>query len=108
PGATIRARCRMDQRRRDRSCRSKGVGSRGRVPASYAQERARRPSGGCRAVSEELEEVMGQAEERPLAADFLDPAKGEAPETPCLLDLAEGGLDDCLTPGVGRLACRRG
>src|SRR5690554_2274631 len=56
------------------------------------------PSGGRGPV--QLEQVVGEADERPLAAYLFEPAEQELAKAPCLLDLSEGwfshGLASCV------------
>src|SRR6266545_5345821 len=69
------------------------------------RSRLRLRRGQCRpeAVAEELQQVVGRADEGPLAPHLLETAEGEAAEASRLLDLTEGGFDDALAPRVDRL-----
>src|SRR2546428_4446815 len=48
----------------------------------------------ARPHSEEFEQVVGQADQRPFPSDFVVAAEGEAPKGPALLGLAKDRLDD--------------
>src|SRR3989442_3815857 len=48
----------------------------------------------ARPHSEELEEVVGQTDQRPLGGDFVIAAEGEAPKGAALLRLTKDRLDD--------------
>src|SRR5207249_5781872 len=48
----------------------------------------------ARRHSEELEQVVSQADQRPLRSDLVVAAEGEAPKGPALLGLAKDRLDD--------------
>src|SRR2546426_9811214 len=50
----------------------------------------------ARPHSEELEEVVGQTDQRPLGGDFVIAAEGEAPKGAALLRLTKDRLDDRL------------
>src|SRR3989441_3817772 len=50
--------------------------------------------------SEKLEQVVGQADQRPLRSDLVVAAEGEAAKGPALLDLAKDRLDDRLAARV--------
>src|SRR2546428_6593837 len=54
----------------------------------------------ARRHSEELEQVVGQADQRPLRSDLGVAAEGEAPKGPALLGLAKDRLDDRLAARV--------
>src|SRR6266581_4856350 len=61
----------------------------------------------ARPPSEELEQIVGQADQRPLRSDLVVAAEGEAPKGPALLGLAKDRLDDRLAacvdlPAFGR------
>src|SRR6266508_49231 len=60
---------------------------------------------GAGAGAEELEQVVGQTDEPPLAADLADPAQPEASEAPHVFDLPEHGLWNCLAPSIHGPAC---
>src|SRR2546428_10217236 len=60
----------------------------------------------ARPHSEELEQVVGQADQRPLRSDLAVAAEGEAPTGPTLLGLANDRLDYRLAPLVDRAALR--
>src|SRR2546425_1596943 len=50
--------------------------------------------------SEKLEQVVGQADQRPLRSDLVVAAEGEAAKGPALLGLAKDRLDDRLAARV--------
>src|SRR2546426_4210536 len=54
----------------------------------------------ARPHSEELEEVVGQTDQRPLGGDFVIAAEGEAPKGAALLRLTKDRLDDRLAARV--------
>src|SRR2546426_9058212 len=54
----------------------------------------------ARPHSEKLEQVVGQADQRPLRSDLVVAAEGEAATGPALLDLAKDRLDDRLAARV--------
>src|SRR5206468_11397634 len=61
----------------------------------------------ARPPSEELEQIVGQADQRPLRGDLVVAAEEEAPKGPALLGLAKDRLDDRLAacvdlPAFGR------
>src|SRR2546430_5370822 len=61
----------------------------------------------ARPPSEELEQIVGQADQRPLRSDLVVAAEEEAPKGPALLGLAKDRLDDRLAacvdlPAFGR------
>src|SRR6266545_6676736 len=57
--------------------------------------------------SEQLEQVVSEADEGPLAADLAEAAQPESAKAAPLLDLPEHGFRDGLAPGIHRPA-RRG
>jgi hypothetical protein len=60
-------------------------------------------SGGLQgAAAVQLEDVVSQGDERPLAADLGDAPEQEVEDSARGLDLAEDGFDDGLAPGVYR------
>src|SRR2546428_7688683 len=61
----------------------------------------------ARPHSEELEEVVGQTDQRPLGGDFVIAAEGEAPKGAALLRLTKDRLDDRLAARVDPPARRR-
>src|SRR3989442_5483327 len=61
----------------------------------------------ARPHAEELEEVVGQTDQRPLGGDFVIAAEGEAPKGAALLRLTKDRLDDRLAAGVDPPARRR-
>src|SRR2546430_17304648 len=61
----------------------------------------------ARPHSEELEEVVGQTDQRPLGGDFVIAAEGEAPKGAALLRLTKDRLDDRLAARVDPPAPRR-
>src|SRR5690554_5008763 len=75
-----------------RSCR-------GRVPTFQ-------PLGGLSLTQSvvELEEIVGSADQGPLALHLSNASEQERPKTSRLLDLAKGWLHDCLPPPVGCVA----
>src|SRR6266852_8954888 len=56
--------------------------------------------GGAGVRSEQLEQVVGKADDGPLPADFLKAAQPESAKAAPLLDLSEHGLRDSLAPGI--------
>src|SRR5689334_12235683 len=56
----------------------------------------------------ELQDVVGERDQRPLTTDLLQSAQQESSEASRLFDLAEYGLDDRLSPRVDGLACLGG
>src|SRR2546429_1684203 len=61
----------------------------------------------ARPPSEELEQIVGQADQRPLRSDLVVAAEEEAPKGPALLGLAKDRLDDRLAACVDPPALRR-
>src|SRR5437870_3888866 len=61
----------------------------------------------ARPHSEELEEVVGQTDQRPLGGDFVIAAEGEAPKGAALFRLTKDRLDDRLAARVDPPARRR-
>src|SRR2546427_4412230 len=61
----------------------------------------------ARPHAEELEEVVGQTDQRPLGGDFVIAAEGEAPKGAALLRLTKDRLDDRLAARVDPPARRR-
>src|SRR3989442_14685740 len=60
----------------------------------------------ARPHSEELEEVVGQTDQRPLGGDFVIAAEGEAPKSAALLRLTKDRLNDRLATRVDLPSCR--
>src|SRR5713101_2067587 len=58
-------------------------------------------------VAPNLEQIMGQAYQTPLATDVVEAAQQKAAETARFFDLAKYRFHDDLAPGVQCLACRR-
>src|SRR5712692_4391981 len=50
--------------------------------------------------TEQLEQIVGEADHGPLAPDFLDAAQRESPKAPYLLDLPEHRLGNRLAQGI--------